>query len=29
MLLNKNGYDINNNKQFKNEIASFIYRQSK
>tara|TARA_Y100001970_G_C14166827_1_gene821786 strand:+ start:640 stop:993 length:354 start_codon:yes stop_codon:yes gene_type:complete len=29
MLLNKNGYEIDNNKQFRDEIASFIYRQSK
>ena len=29
LLLKKNGYSINNNKQFRDEIASFIYRQSK
>ena len=28
-LLKKNGYSIDNNKQFRDEIASFIYRQSK
>lgn len=29
LLLNKNGYQIDNNKQFRDEISSFIYRQSK
>ena len=29
VLLKKNGYEIDNNKQFRDEIASFVYRQSK
>ena len=28
-ILNKYGYSINNNKQFRNTIASFIYRNSR
>lgn len=28
-ILNKNGYAINNNKQFRNTIASFIYKNSR
>ncbi len=28
-ILNKHGYSINNNKQFRNTIASFIYKNSK
>tara|TARA_B100000795_G_C22457911_1_gene308132 strand:- start:18 stop:368 length:351 start_codon:yes stop_codon:yes gene_type:complete len=28
-LIVTNGYEINNNKQFRNEIASFIYKLSK
>ena len=27
-ILNKHGYSINNNKQFRNTIASFIYKNS-
>ena len=29
VLLDKNFYTIDNNKQFRDEIASFIYKQSK
>lgn len=28
-ILNNHGYSINNNKQFRNTIASFIYKNSK
>ena len=28
-MLDKYGYSINNNKQFRNTIASFIYRNSR
>ena len=29
LLLNKNGYSINNNKLFRDEVATFIYKLSK